>query len=266
MERRPRSIGGTSAAQQARLRNPAARAGRLLLCSTLDALAGALRRHARQAGLLHSQLQRRGGCGWPPLSPPVPRCPPFNLLPAPLPPQDPEFPAGELLRHSADSKGWCSPRCGRRRWCPLPFTAATRARLAPLILTLPHNPPRRRFSQYPQEITLALEAPARLHTLQLLSHEFKIAARVELLVDEAGAAADTGKPPVFKRLGFLNFDSNERSQFTARELKSVSLTGTVARYVRLVFHKCHANAANLYSQARCAVCCMLCAVCIPMPR
>ncbi|PRW58028.1 centrosomal of 104 kDa [Chlorella sorokiniana] len=128
--------------------------------------------------------------------------------------EDPEFPATELLLHSADSKGWCSPR----------------------------------FSQYPQEITLALEAPARLHTLQLLSHEFKIAARVELLVDEAGAAADTGKPPVFKRLGFLNFDPNERSQFTARELKSVSLTGTITRYVRLVFHKCHANPANLYSQ------------------
>lgn len=75
---------------------------------------------------------------------------------------------------------------------------------------------------------------------------------MELLVDEAGAGtagAAAGKP-VWRRLGFLNFDPNERSQFTARELKSVSLTGTTARFVRLVFHKCHANPANLYSQAR----------------
>ena len=76
-------------------------------------------------------------------------------------------------------------------------------------------------------------------------------------MDEAGAGAAgaaAGKP-VWRRLGFLNFDPNERSQFTARELKSVSLTGTTARFVRLVFHKCHANPANLYSQARAGWCC-----------
>ncbi|KAL4423299.1 hypothetical protein ABPG77_004568, partial [Micractinium sp. CCAP 211/92] len=97
--------------------------------------------------------------------------------------EDPDFPASELLVHSHDSKGWCTPR----------------------------------FSQYPQDLTLRLEAPARLAQIQLLSHEFKIAAK---------------------------------SSYSARELKSVALSGTPAHLLRLVFHRCHANAANIYGQAR----------------
>ncbi len=126
-----------------------------------------------------------------------------------------------------------------------------------------------RFSQYPQDLTLRLEAPARLAQIQLLSHEFKIAAKVELLVgafDSAGAAATaagmavTGTPPPpaaadpakasWRRLGFLSFDANDKSSYSARELKSVALSGTAAHLLRLVFHRCHANAANIYGQAR----------------
>jgi hypothetical protein len=135
------------------------------------------------------------------------------------------------------------------------------------ILKVPHTtsaPPARRFSQYPQELTLRLEGAARLAQVQLLSHEYKIAAKVELLVGTfegglaavaagagprgaAAAAVDPAKAS-WRRLGFLSFDSNERSSFTARELKSVALSGTPAHLLRLVFHRCHANAANIHSQ------------------
>lgn len=131
--------------------------------------------------------------------------------------------------------------------------------------------PLRRFSQYPQDLTLRLEAPSRLAQIQLLSHEFKIAAKVELLVgifDSAGgaaptaagtAAAATALPPAsadpskasWRRLGFLSFDANDKSNYSARELKSVTLNGTPAHLLRLVFHRCHANSANIYGQARC---------------
>lgn len=123
----------------------------------------------------------------------------------------------------------------------------------------PTHPPTHRFTQYPQELTLRLDAPARLHQVQLLSHEFKVAARVELLVGTfegqghaqqlgpAPAAADPAKA-AWRRLGFLTFDPNERSGFTARELKSVALAGVPANLVRLVFHKCHQNEANVYGQ------------------
>lgn len=65
-----------------------------------------------------------------------------------------------------------------------------------------------------------------------------------------GGGGDAGKAPAWRRLGFLSFDANERSGFTARELKSVALAGAPAQLLRIVFHQCHANAANLYSQAR----------------
>jgi hypothetical protein len=101
--------------------------------------------------------------------------------------------------------------------------------------------------------------------VQLLSHEFKIAAKVELLVGTfegglaalaagagpGGGAAVAALDPAkasWRRLGFLSFDANERSSFTARELKSVALNGTPAHLLRLVFHRCHANAANIHSQ------------------
>ena len=52
----------------------------------------------------------------------------------------------------------------------------------------------------------------------------------------------------WKRLGHLSFDSNERSQLSARELKSVVLNGVPAQLVRFQMLRCHANRLNLYSQ------------------
>lgn len=125
----------------------------------------------------------------------------------------------------------------------------------------------RRFSVYPQVLTLRLEGPARLAQIQLLSHESKIAEKVELQVGIFASAngggtgglatlapAPTNADPdkaTWRKLGHLNFDSNEQSNFTARELKSVAMPpNTVAHLVRLVFHGCHPNATNMYGQVR----------------
>jgi hypothetical protein len=62
--------------------------------------------------------------------------------------------------------------------------------------------------------------------------------------DAAGAAADAGS---MRRLGYLSFDSNERSNHQARELKSVHVT-VEAELVRLVIHRCHVNKLNIYNQ------------------
>lgn len=90
---------------------------------------GAPRRHARQAGLLHSQLQRRGGCAWPPLSPAVPRCPPFNLLPSifffcPLAPPGPRIPRQRAAAAQRRQQGLVLAQVRRRRRCPAAFLAA----------------------------------------------------------------------------------------------------------------------------------------------
>ena len=51
----------------------------------------------------------------------------------------------------------------------------------------------------------------------------------------------------FKRLGYLSLDSNERSGFQARELKSVYVD-SVALLLKIVLHKCHINKFNLFNQ------------------
>lgn len=51
----------------------------------------------------------------------------------------------------------------------------------------------------------------------------------------------------FKRLGYLSLNSNERSQFQARELKSVYIDHR-ARFLRIKLHKCHVNKYNLVNQ------------------
>jgi hypothetical protein len=65
-----------------------------------------------------------------------------------------------------------------------------------------------------------------------------------------GAAAAGGS---MRRLGYLSFDSNERSNHQARELKSVHVT-VDAELVRLVIHRCHVNKLNIYNQVRLAGC------------
>ena len=103
---------------------------------------------------------------------------------------------------------------------------------------------------YPQELTLLLDKPSRVTQVQILSHEYKIPQKLELY---------TGVPPdgepwlpencVMKRLGHLNFDSNERSGHQARELKTVYVPqGTQGTHLRLVLHKCHVNEHNLHNQ------------------
>lgn len=62
----------------------------------------------------------------------------------------------------------------------------------------------------------------------------------------AGEAVDPDRC-VMRRLGHLSFDSNERSQHQARELKSVQVNAA-ALLVRLVLHKCHINQLNIYNQ------------------
>ena len=101
---------------------------------------------------------------------------------------------------------------------------------------------------FPQELTLLLDKPSRVTQVQILSHEYKIPQKLELY---------TGVPPdgepwlpencVMKRLGHLNFDSNERSGHQERELKSVHINAR-ALMVRLLVHQNHAKALNKKNQ------------------
>ncbi|KXZ41368.1 hypothetical protein GPECTOR_518g498 [Gonium pectorale] len=87
--------------------------------------------------------------------------------------------------------------------------------------------------------------------LRFTVHSFsgEIATRVEVFVGAPPNVLDTDPNNcVFKRLGYLSFDSNERSNHQARELKSVHVN-VQAFLVRLVIHRCHVNKLNIYNQA-----------------
>ena len=85
-------------------------------------------------------------------------------------------PGSELESYSADSTGWQSAR----------------------------------HASYPQELVLRFHGTATIRRLQLLSHQFKIARRVELFVGRAGGG---GGALVWSRLGHFSLDANEQSRF-----------------------------------------------------
>jgi len=53
----------------------------------------------------------------------------------------------------------------------------------------------------------------------------------------------------FERLGYLSLNSNQRSNYQARELKSVFINCT-GRYLRILAHRCYVNKYNLFNQVR----------------
>lgn len=74
----------------------------------------------------------------------------------------------------------------------------------------------------------------------------QIATKIEVFVAAGASDAEAAAAP-FKRLGYLSFDSNEKSNHQARELKSVHVNVS-AFLVKFVIHRCHVNKLNIYNQ------------------
>ena len=108
----------------------------------------------------------------------------------------------------------------------------------------PPPPPTCRFCDWPQELGLELtDGLCTVTQLQLLSHQSKIATRIELYV----GAGDDYRRCEFVRLGYLSLDGNEASGYKARELKSVYIKAR-GNFVKLLLHRCYVNAPNLFNQ------------------
>lgn len=125
--------------------------------------------------------------------------------------EDPEFPAAELNVHSPSTKGWLSPR----------------------------------FCEYPQELIIGFQQTSivRVQQVQFLSHQSKIATKLEIFVGKGETLNDC----TFKRLGYMSLDNNERSGHRARELKSVYVDAQCS-FMKIRLHKCYINKFNLYNQ------------------
>jgi centrosomal protein CEP104 len=122
----------------------------------------------------------------------------------------PDYPAAELNSHSPNTRGWQSIK----------------------------------FSEYPQEVGMELlGGEFRLSQVQILSHQSKISTKIEIFIG-TGSDYHTAN---YKRLGFLSLDTNERSSFQARELKTVYID-QAGKFIRLIIHQNHINKQNLFNQ------------------
>ena len=128
--------------------------------------------------------------------------------------EDQDHPATELLVQHPDSPGWQTER----------------------------------YSQFPQEIELQLSAPARLVQLQVLSHEFKTPRTAVIYASSLPPGCSDPSEAVEKRLGYLHFGDAERAGFQTRELKTITLEGTHALFVRLVLQEYQVNQHNIWNQ------------------
>ena len=129
--------------------------------------------------------------------------------------EDNDYPAVELMKHGPQSKGWQSAR----------------------------------FQDFPQVIIFQFICPVQIQQLQFLSHQSKISSKIEIYTYFPENLSST--PPMdqikWKRLGYLSLDNNEKSNFQARELKSVFID-TKALYLKIALNKCHVNKYNMFNQ------------------
>ncbi|NWI55999.1 CE104 protein, partial [Calyptomena viridis] len=124
------------------------------------------------------------------------------------------FSARELLVHAPTVNGWRSPR----------------------------------LCQYPQEIVLQLVERCRIRKLQLLAHQYMISSKIEFYISESLPEYFAPyQSERFQRLGYVPLSDNEKTDFKARELKSVYVDA-VGQYLKLIFHKNYVNKYNLYGQ------------------
>jgi centrosomal protein CEP104 len=81
--------------------------------------------------------------------------------------------------------------------------------------------------------------------IQFLSHQYKITSKIEIYV---GVSSNNDpKSFKFKKIGYLGLDPNERSNFQARELKSVYVDYQIQK-IKFSLHRCYTNVHNNFSQ------------------
>ena len=88
-----------------------------------------------------------------------------------------------------------------------------------------------------------------VNTLEILAHESKIAQKIELSLGCAGEdnAKTFEECSSIVQLGYITLDSNEGSEYQARELKSVPLERP-ADFIQLVLRGCYQNPHNTDNQ------------------
>ena len=107
-----------------------------------------------------------------------------------------------------------------------------------------------KFCSYPQELVLKFEAPLRLKTLQILSHEFKIASRIELFYIpyfDPGSQPEGPRREQVCHIGHFSFEDVDRSAFKPmREMKTVHLSDIYTQFIKVDLYQPYDNEHNIF--------------------
>jgi centrosomal protein CEP104 len=98
-------------------------------------------------------------------------------------------------------------------------------------------------------LVLNFTSVIKIKQIQFLSHQSKISSKIELFtyLPEDGLPRQDINHNEFRRLGYLSLDTNTRSNFEAREFKSVYVN-IDSMYLKIVLNECHKNKFNAFSQ------------------
>ena len=110
------------------------------------------------------------------------------------------------------------------------------------------------FCKYPQEIIFQLNKPSKLYQINITLHETKIPTKIDFYYfypdpkkeKERHTKIDLNNIP-FLKLGFITPNSNEKTNFKAREFQKVIINQNVL-FIKFVLHKNYINLHNKYNQ------------------
>lgn len=100
---------------------------------------------------------------------------------------------------------------------------------------------------YPIDLIIQFEKKVILKKVQILSHQYLIASKIEFFIGDCSDENISYEAAKYTRLGFIELSSNERTDYRARELKSVHVDAE-GTFLKLVIHKNYVNRLNLYNQ------------------
>ena len=107
-----------------------------------------------------------------------------------------------------------------------------------------------RFSQFPQEIYIQFSQPVLLRQINMVIHEKNIPAQIKFYTyfpENNNELLGNYHNVKYKYIGFIKMDTNERSQFRARESRKIYIN-TKSLFLKIELGKNYINEYNVFNQ------------------
>ena len=107
-----------------------------------------------------------------------------------------------------------------------------------------------RFSQFPQEIYIQFNQPVFLKQINMVIHEKYIPAQIKFYTyypEKKNEIIDNYHNVRYKYIGFIKMDTNERSQYRARESRKVYVN-TKSLFLKIELGQNYRNEFNIFNQ------------------